>query len=43
MTSMEKIGEKRNVYHLPEAAPPQNLRHVQSTLVRSEWLQNNIF
>lgn len=42
MTSMEKIGEKQNVYHLPEAAPP-NLRHVQSTLVRSEWLQNNIF
>lgn len=23
MTSMEKIGEKQNVYHLPEAAPPQ--------------------
>lgn len=22
MTSMEKIGEKQNVYHLPEAAPP---------------------
>lgn len=44
MTSMEKIGEKQNVYHLPEAAPPPpNLRHVQSTLVRSEWLQNNIF
>lgn len=22
MTSMEKIGEKQNVYHLPEATPP---------------------
>lgn len=37
---------RRKTKRLPftrSSPPPPNLRHVQSTLVRSEWLQNNIF
>lgn len=36
---------RRKTKRLPftRSSPPPNLRHVQSTLVRSEWLQNNIF
>lgn len=45
MTSLGKLlwAKKQNVHHLPEATLDPHLRHVQSTLVRLEWLQNNIF